>query len=156
MLHKDEPTNRRLFSCPWKMRNVRKIESLTLAQWNQVILCSRTWIFCTASISRDFFQLSVLKYGFLKKLFLYQWTSDQLNIFWSKLDSHLWFWNHFQAQMFHLPVPDNCDLEEAIKQLFDPCGKPLENMKCQDCNETVTIRKLMSITDPKVIRGYLV
>jgi hypothetical protein len=58
--------------------------------------------------------------------------------------------------MFHLPVPDNCDLEEAIKQLFDPSGKPLENMKCQDCNEVVTIRKLMSITDPKVIRGCLV
>ena len=36
MLHKDERTNRRLFSCPWKMRNVRKIESLTLAQWSQV------------------------------------------------------------------------------------------------------------------------
>ena len=35
MLHKDERTNRRLFSCPWKMRNVRKIESLTLAQWSQ-------------------------------------------------------------------------------------------------------------------------
>ena len=89
MLHKDERTNRRLFSCPWKMRNVRKIESLTLAQWNQVILCSRTWIFCTASISRDFFQLSVLKYGFLKKLFLYQWTSDQLNIFSTFLSSKL-------------------------------------------------------------------
>ena len=32
-----------------------------------------------------------LKYGFYKKLFLYEWTSDQLNIYWpffsSKLDS---------------------------------------------------------------------
>ena len=62
---------------------------------------------------------------------------------------------HLQAQTFHLPVPEGIALEEAIKQLFDPSGEAVEDVKCEDCDETVTIRKLMAIIDPKVTRGCI-
>ena len=54
-----------------------------------------------------------------------------------------------QAQTFHLPVPEKISLEDAIKNLFDSQGEAIENVKCQDCDQAVTIRKLISIIDPK-------
>ena len=66
------------------------------------------------------------------------------------------FCSFFQAQTFHLSVPENIALEEAIKKLFDPNGEEIENVKCQDCDQAVTIRKRISIIDPKVIRGFKV